>query len=109
MRSCRRVAALLVSALCATACSSATTSGQAQPPPEIAIATDFPVSPGPGDGGAGRALQDAVQLAVNDHPTVRGFRLRLVPYDYSGGPDFRGKASQDLQQIVNQPAILGMV
>ena len=109
MQSCRRVAALLVGVLGATGCSSATTSSQTQPAPEIAIATDFPVSPGTRDGGIGRALQDAVQLAVNDHPTVRGFRLRLVPYDYSGGPDLRGKGSQDLQRIVNEPTILGMV
>ena len=85
------------------ACSSSAPTSQ----PEIIIASDLPASAYPGDI---IPIEDAIQMAVAEHPKLRGYRLAYVPYDDSLGA--APSPEQGLQNIKSMSAdarVLGMV
>lgn len=101
--------ALCLLALALPACLPASSPGP-RAATEIEIASDFPTTPGPFGGGQdGLALQHAVELAVQRHPTVRGLRIAVRAFDESGGAYPEAKASQVAQEATANPRILGVI
>ena len=86
----------------------ATSCGGGQPtnPADILIATDLPVAAIPG----ALPAQLAVELAVNQNPMVGSFRLGYVLFDDSlSGDPFPEKGVQNVQRMIEDPRVLGMV
>jgi len=84
-----------------------TSSSVPAPRPEILIASDFPASGQPDDI---TPLQHAIQLAVNQQGSIRGYRLGYVPFDDSlGRAPWPEKGLQNLKAMFADARVLGMV
>jgi branched-chain amino acid transport system substrate-binding protein len=77
------------------------------PQAEIIITSDFPSSAEPKNI---TALQEAIQLAVDQKRTVRGYRLGYMPFDDSlGAYAWPEKGLQNLKRMFGDARVLGMV
>lgn len=86
-----------------SACSDGGSAVPSRPDTAIAIASEFPL-PGFQD------AQRAVQAAIDEHRTVRGYRLAFVSRDDSlGGRWDRDRARQNAKLLVRDRQILGVV
>ena len=84
-----------------------TSSSVQAPRPEILIASDFPATGQPNDI---TPLQQAIQLAVNQQGSIRGYRLGYVPFDDSlGRAAWPEKGLQNLKAMFADARVLGMV
>ncbi|HEV2217958.1 MAG TPA: branched-chain amino acid ABC transporter substrate-binding protein [Candidatus Dormibacteraeota bacterium] len=75
------------------------------PQPQIVIASDFPFT-----AEEGPSMHDAIQLAVAQNSTVRGYRIAYEPFDDSlGRAAWPEKGLQNLKSMFADPRVLGMV
>ena len=75
---------------------------------EIDIASDLPVSGA--DSSSGLPTQYGAQFAVSQKGTVDGFTLKFVPFDDAvNGKHDPTKGAQNVQQMISNTKILGMV
>jgi len=99
-----------VGALLAASCSLPWTSSGNQGAliPEIAIASDLPLS---GTLGVGATpLSDAIALAIHDQRTIGGFRLTYVPLDDAFIGTFSAdKTEQNVRLMINDSRVLAFV
>lgn len=104
MASGRFVVAFVVAALTAT-CVPGQAAQQPNAKGEIAIAAAMPLAEL-----SALATMKGVRFALERTPTVRGYRLTLRSFDNSlAGLLDPAKALQNLKQIIDDPAILGLV
>lgn len=88
-------------------CTTSSVPGQTQSP-AIVIASDLPIS-GPNNLDV-TPLRDAIQLAVNDHGPMHGFRLVYEPLDTSLAGFFNlFKGEQNAKIMARQPQVVGVV
>ena len=106
----RRAVALALGTLLAASCSMPWTSTPNQSPgtPELAIASDLPLS---GILGVGvRPLRDAIALAIHDRGTVGGYRLTYLSLDDALIGTFNSaKAEQNVKLMINDSRVVGVV
>jgi branched-chain amino acid transport system substrate-binding protein len=96
-----------VATLFAFACGSSSTGGSASKG-EIDIASDLPTSGA--DASSGLPTQYGAQFAVTQKGTVDGFTLKFVPFDDAvNGKHDPTKGAQNVQQMISNTKILGMV
>ncbi len=94
--------ASLVLAACGPGGGGAATKG------EIAIATELPVSGA--DAASGLPTQHGAEFAVQQTPTIKGFKLAIVTFDDAvNGVHDPQKGAQNVEQIASNDKILGMV
>jgi branched-chain amino acid transport system substrate-binding protein len=75
---------------------------------EIDIASDLPTSGA--DASSGLPTQYGAQFAVTQAGTVKGFTLKFVPFDDAvNGKHDPTKGTQNVQQMISNTKILGMV
>jgi branched-chain amino acid transport system substrate-binding protein len=75
---------------------------------EIIIASDFPTSGA--DRASGRGPEAGVAYAIQQNPTVKGFKLTHLPFDDAvNGVHDPQKGAQNFQQMVDNPKVLGVV
>jgi branched-chain amino acid transport system substrate-binding protein len=80
----------------------------AAPKGTIEIAVDAPLNGV--DKTQGQALRDGVELAVSEQPVVAGYRIAVRPFDDAvQGRHDPAQGAANLQQMVNDAQILGMV
>lgn len=111
-------------ALVATACQSASISDPVTAPAgEILISSDLPHLAGGGRSAptwsswsitaySGDVLpfQRAIQLAVDQHPTIGRFKLAYWSLDHAlAGAPFADKAAQNVERMIAEPRVLGMI
>ena len=105
----RGLAVLIVATFVAFACGSTSSGGGSSSNGEIDIASDLPVSGA--DASSGLPTQQGASFAV-DHAggTIKGFTLKFIPFDdaVNGAHDAQ-KGVQNVQQMLANPKILGMV
>jgi branched-chain amino acid transport system substrate-binding protein len=95
----------LVLAACQTGPSSSTPSRVA----DIIIASDMPISSPPNHDYM-LAIQQAIQLAINQHPDIAGFKLAYMPLDDTlGDKASEEKGAQNVKQMVANAKVLGMI
>ena len=103
-----RLSCMLVLALMLTACVAQSRGDAGTPKPSIAIGSDLPTSGQDAQGG--QSAQQAIQFAVDQTRAVKGFPVRLVPFDDSvAGRGSAEKGAQNVQQMIGDPKVLGMV
>ncbi len=102
----RGLVSLISATLIAFACSGGNTPGVSKG--EIDIASDLPIS---GDEAAdGLPTQQGVQFAITRAGNVRGYTLKLIPYDDTvGGQADPQKGVQNVQAMIAKSKILGVV
>jgi ABC-type branched-chain amino acid transport systems, periplasmic component len=101
----RAFALLTVILVTAIACQSGP---NPSPNPDILIASDFPTS-NPADPYATQREQ-AIQLAVNEQPRIRGFKLGYVPYDdFLGDAPSQARGVQNVKEMIADARVLGMI
>jgi branched-chain amino acid transport system substrate-binding protein len=102
----RGLVSLISAALLALACSGGNTPGVSKG--EIDIATDLPTS---GDEAVdGLPTQQGVQFAITRAGNVRGYTLKLIPYNDSlGGRADPQKGMQNVQAMIANSKILGVI
>jgi branched-chain amino acid transport system substrate-binding protein len=77
------------------------------PRPDILIASDFPAS---GQPHHITPLQNAIQLAIDQNPRIRGYRLSYVRFDDSlGGAAWPERGLQNLKVMFADARVLGMI
>jgi len=98
-----RIFALAVVLAIASACE--TVSGPA--PPTIFISSDLPAL---GQPASASPLQQAIQLAISQHPKIGAFRLKYLPLDDSLGliPS-TALGVQNVKRMIADPQVMGMV
>ena len=98
-----RLCALATLLAIASACE--TVSGPA--PPTIFISSDLPAL---GQPASVSPLQQAIQLAIGQHPKIGAFRLRYLPLDDSLGliPS-TALGVQNVKRMIADPQVMGMV
>ena len=98
-----RVCALAALLAIVSACE--TVSGPA--PPTIFIASDLPAL---GQPASASPLQQAIQLAISQHPRIGAFRLKYLPLDDSLGliPS-TALGVQNVKRMIADPQVMGMV
>jgi branched-chain amino acid transport system substrate-binding protein len=104
----RAVAPVVLIVVVLTACQSASSSHAVTPPAgDILIGSDLPVT-GFYDGAP--PLEKAIRLAIDQHPTVGSFKLAYWSLDdaVSRAP-FVDKAAQNVERMVAQPKVVGMI
>jgi len=105
----RGLSVLIVATFVAFACGSTSSGGGSGSKGEIDIASDLPVSGA--DASSGLPTQQGASFAI-DHAggTIKGFTLKFVPFDdaVNGAHDAQ-KGVQNVQQMLANPKILGMV
>lgn len=103
----RSASLLVVGAVIAAACSTGGGSGGTSKG-EIIIASDLPVSGA--DGSDGIPTQNGVQFAIESTGSIKGFKLTWKGFDDTvNGAHDPQKGVQNVQQMLNDPKILGMV
>ncbi|MGH7764035.1 MAG: branched-chain amino acid ABC transporter substrate-binding protein [Candidatus Dormibacteraceae bacterium] len=103
----RGLGVLIVATLFAFACGSSPSGGSSSKG-EIDIASDLPTSGA--DASSGLPTQYGAQFAVTQKGTVDGFTLKFVPFDDAvNGVHNPTKGTQNVQQMISNTKILGMV
>ena len=103
----RGLSVLIAATFVAFACGS-TTSGGTSSKGEIDIATNLPVSGA--DASSGLPTQQGAQFAVDRQGTIKGFTLKLIPYDDAvNGVHDAQKGVQNVQAMLANSKILGQV
>jgi branched-chain amino acid transport system substrate-binding protein len=103
-----RLSCVLVLALILSACVAQSPGNAETTKPAIAISSDLPTSGQDSQGG--QSAQQAIQFAVDQTRAVKGFPVRLVPFDDSAaGRGSAEKGAQNVQQMIDDPKVLGMV
>ncbi len=75
---------------------------------EFIIASDLPVSGA--DASSGMPAQDGAAFAVKQHSCVQGYKVSFQPFDDAvNGVHDPQKGVQNVQQMISNPKILGMV
>jgi branched-chain amino acid transport system substrate-binding protein len=78
------------------------------PNPDILIASDFPTTY-PDDPYA-IPREQIIQLAINEQPRIRGFKLGYVPYDdILGDAPSQARGVQNVKQMIADARVLGMI
>ena len=105
----RPLAPLILFCLIAASCQAGPIAPSLSPTDaDILIASDLPTSGS--DLQAILPLQQAIQLAIDQHPTVGGFRLRYQPFDDAlAGVPSQQKGAENVTRMVADPRVLGMV
>jgi branched-chain amino acid transport system substrate-binding protein len=76
---------------------------------ELVIASDFPTT-GNVDAQLGVPAQQAVRLALDQNPRIRGYTIRYEPFDDAvAGLRSPEKGVQNIRQMIDDPRVLGMV
>jgi branched-chain amino acid transport system substrate-binding protein len=102
----RGLTVLIAATLFAFGCGSSSTGTTSKG--EIDIASDLPTSGA--DASSGLPTQYGAQFAVTSKATVDGYTLVFVPFDDSvNGKHDPTKGTQNVQQMISNPKILGMV
>ena len=79
------------------------------PVADIIIASDMPISSPPNHDYI-LAIQQAIQLAISEHPDIAGFKLAYMPLDDTlGDKASEEKGAQNVKQMVANTRVLGMV
>jgi branched-chain amino acid transport system substrate-binding protein len=103
----RGLAVLIAATVFAFACGSSSTAGPTVKG-EIDIASDLPTSGA--DASSGLPTQYGAAFAVSQKGSVDGFTLSFVPFDDAvNGKHDPTKGAQNVQQIISDTKILGMV
>jgi branched-chain amino acid transport system substrate-binding protein len=103
----RGLAVLIAATLFAFACGTSSTGGSSSKG-EIDIASDLPTSGA--DASSGLPTQYGAQFAVTQKATVDGFTLKFIPFDDAvNGKHDPTKGTQNVQQMISNTKILGMV
>jgi branched-chain amino acid transport system substrate-binding protein len=103
----RGLVVLTVATLVAFACGG-TTGGGGGSKGEIDIASDLPTSGA--DASSGLPTQYGAAFAVEQAGSVKGFTLKYVPFDDAvNGKHDPTKGAQNVQQIISNSKVLGMV
>jgi branched-chain amino acid transport system substrate-binding protein len=75
---------------------------------DIVIASDLPTSGYPGT--FNLPLQHAIQLAIDQHPTIAGFKLGYLAQDDAlAGISMPEKGIQNIERMIADPRVLAMV
>jgi len=102
----RGLTVLIAATLFAFACGSTSTGTTSKG--EIDIASDLPTSGA--DASSGLPTQYGAQFAVTQKGTVDGFTLKFIPFDDAvNGKHDPTKGAQNVQQMISNTLILGMV
>ena len=104
----RGLVVLTAATVFAFACGGTTGGGGTTSKGEIDIASDLPVSGA--DASSGLPTQYGAQFAVTQKGSVDGFTLKFVPFDDAvNGVHNPTKGAQNVQQMISDNKILGMV
>lgn len=99
---------LMVSALLATACAGGGPGAGGGDKGEIIVASNFPVSGA--DRASGRGPEAGVAFAVQQTPTIKGFKITHKPYDDAvNGVHDPQKGAQNFNDMVANAKVLGVV
>lgn len=105
----RTLALVILLCLVAAACQSAPPAPSANPPSgDILIASDLPTS---GEAASlTMPLQQAIQLAIDQHPTIGQYRLAYWSLDdeLAGTPN-QAKGRENVKRMIGTPRVLGMI
>jgi branched-chain amino acid transport system substrate-binding protein len=105
----RALTRLMLLGLVLTACQTSPNSSTSNPVTDIVIASDMPIS-SPQNHDYILAIQQAIQLAISQHPDIAGFKLAYMPLDDAlGDKASEEKGAQNLQQMIANPRVLGMI
>src|SRR5207245_5235103 len=73
---------------------------------DVLIASDFPTTGNNVDAELGRPAQQAVQLAIDQNPSIRGYRVRYKPFDDAvAGLRSSEKGVQNISQMIEDPRV----
>jgi len=99
---------LILIALLATACQSASSPDAVMPPAgDILIGSDLPLTV---PGSDAPSLERAIQLAINQHPTVGRFKLAYWSLDDTlARAPFAEKAAQNVERLIAEPKVMGII
>jgi branched-chain amino acid transport system substrate-binding protein len=99
---------LATSALLASACAGGGPGAGGGDKGEIIIASDFPTSGA--DRASGRGPEAGVAFAIQENPTIKGFKITHKPYDDAvNGVHDPQKGAQNFNDMVSNAKILGVV
>lgn len=104
----RGLALLMLLALFLAACQTSSTSNPTSPVVgEIIIASDVPLG---SNSDYMLPIQQAIQLAISQHPNIEGFKLEYMPMDDAlGDKASEEKGAQNVKQMIADPRVLGMI
>jgi branched-chain amino acid transport system substrate-binding protein len=99
---------LVLIALLATACQSASSPDAVMPPAgDILIGSDLPLTV---PDSQAPSLESAIQLAIDQHPTVGRFKLAYWSLDDTlARAPFAEKADQNVERLIAEPKVMGMI
>jgi branched-chain amino acid transport system substrate-binding protein len=77
---------------------------------DIAIASDLPASGGPEQAPGVVSVQQAIKLAIDQHPSIGRFRLTYKPMDDAvAGIGNDQKGTQNVKRMIDDASVLGMI
>ena len=104
----RELALLAVCGLVVTACQSGSPSSGSDG--DITIASDLPISGGTDQAQEVVAVQRAIKLAIDQHPTIGRFKLTYKPMDDAvAGVANPQKGIQNVKRMIDDASVLGMI
>ncbi|HEV2033055.1 MAG TPA: branched-chain amino acid ABC transporter substrate-binding protein [Candidatus Dormibacteraeota bacterium] len=104
----RALALPMLLALFLAACQTSFTSNPASPEVgKIIIASDMPLG---ANADYMLPIQQAIELAISQHPNIEGFKLEYMPMDDAlGNKASEEKGAQNVKQMIANPRVLGMI
>lgn len=100
----KAVASFLLAGLAVVACQGA---GGESSRPDIVIASDLPTS---AYGSTALLLEQAVDFAIRQQPSIEGFKLAYWPFDNAlGAQPSQLRGRENVKRMIAEPSVLGMI